>query len=211
MRVVPHGVAALAATSLFSLLAVGCGESSHPTTPAAIAVAPGNVQFDRAGNDAGGDQNGQGDALRVNMKDACDPATFNVPPGPGPGTCAPHHGPTVTFANFIAELQATAVAAQWKNAPPALDADRLSTITAVNRGGEMHTFTRVANFGGGIVPELNTLSHNDTVAPECNELGNDDFVLPGGTYQATLQAHDKRVKFQCCIHPWMRTVVTVDQ
>ena len=210
MRAIPHAVATLAATSLLTLVAVGCSESSHPTTPTALAGAPG-ARFDQGNDNAGGDQNDQGGALLVRLKDACDPATFNVPPGPGPGTCTPHSGPTVTFANFIAELMATGVAPQWANVPGALEAGPLSTITAVNRGGEMHTFTRVANFGGGIVPALNALSNYPTVAPECGELENDDFVLPGGTYHATLHAHDRTVKFQCCIHPWMHTVVTVDQ
>jgi len=38
-------------------------------------------------------------------------------------------------------------------------------LLAVNRGGEVHTFTHVAAFGGGIVLPLNELSHNPTVAP----------------------------------------------
>ena len=46
-------------------------------------------------------------------------------------------------------------------------------------------------------------------APECLALEDDDFVPPGGTYNAPLGAHDKTQLFQCCIHPWMRVVLTV--
>jgi hypothetical protein len=31
----------------------------------------------------------------------------------------------------------------------------------------------------------------------------DDFVAPGGTYRETVD-HAGHLKFQCCIHPWMR-------
>jgi hypothetical protein len=70
-----------------------------------------------------------------------------------------------------------------------------------SRGGELHTFTRVQNFGGGIVPLLNDLSGNPVVAPECAALGNPaagSTALPAG-----------KTQFQCCIHPWMRTTIEV--
>ena len=144
------------------------------------------------------------DARVVKMLDDCDPATFNTPPGPGPGTCV-GNGKT-TFAAFIAELTATKVAAKWLFMPSSLEREG-GKIVAKNLGGEVHTFTRVAQFGGGIVPPLNTLSGNTTVAPECQNLENDDFVAPGGTYREKL-TKDEIQRFQCCIHPWMRTTVT---
>ena len=81
-------------------------------------------------------------------------------------------------------------------------------LVAVNRGGEVHTLTRVAKFGGGIVPPLNELSHNPVVAPECTTLEPDDFVAPGGTYRQQIDATGPLL-FQCCIHPWMRLTVQV--
>ena len=83
-------------------------------------------------------------------------------------------------------------------------------MVAFNKGGEEHTFTEVENFGGGIVPLLNDLSHNSTVAPECTALEEDDFVKPGATYreEEPLEA-GTTAKFQCCIHPWMRLEVQV--
>src|SRR5713226_481974 len=40
-------------------------------------------------------------------------------------------------------------------------------VVLQNLGGETHTFTKVAKFGGGFVPVLNLLSGNPVPAPEC--------------------------------------------
>ena len=69
----------------------------------------------------------------------------------------------------------------------------------------MHTFTRVAAFGGGIVPFLNALSGTPNVAPECNPATLD--FLAAGASQSVVIANDGAEKYQCCIHPWMRMVV----
>jgi plastocyanin len=83
-----------------------------------------------------------------------------------------------------------------------------STLTAVNRGGEVHTFTEVEQFGGGIVPLLNDLSGNPTPAPECLALSPSDFVPPGAAF--TVTESETGVKhYQCCIHAWMQTTVRV--
>jgi len=82
------------------------------------------------------------------------------------------------------------------------------TLVAINRGGEVHTFTHVEAFGGGIVPLLNDLAHVPNVAPECLQLEPDDFVAPGTTYEETVEDTGTQ-RFQCCIHPWMRLEVRV--
>jgi plastocyanin len=112
----------------------------------------------------------------------------------------------VAFPEFIAQLTAHQFAGAWHNAPSQTDAWVGDSIQAVNNGGEVHTFTRVAAYGGGIVPPLNDLSGNPDVAPECNVAT--DFVPPGGTDTDELDKAGE-LKFQCCIHPWMRTTVTV--
>jgi plastocyanin len=136
------------------------------------------------------------------MMDACDPTTFDAVIGPG--TCVRHGG--VTFAEFIAELTRTGKAGSWHNAPSTMTARAPETLLAVNRGGEVHTFTGVAAFGGGIVPPLNALSGNLIVAPECHALTAADFVAAGATVAADVGAAGTH-RFQCCIHPWMRTIV----
>ncbi len=76
-------------------------------------------------------------------------------------------------------------------------------LSVVNQGGEVHTFTEVDDFGGGIVPELNALSGTPVVAPECLALGAGDFIAPGGQTSHTFERGEAD-KYQCCIHPWMR-------
>ncbi len=145
---------------------------------------------------------------RINMHDACDGETFNAMLGAG--TCNRNGG--VKFDQFIAMLTKHGVAGPWNFAPKNASGHAGETLIAFNQGGEEHTFTEVEEFGGGIVPVLNDLSHNPTVAPECAALvpGSDDFVPPGGTYreEEPLQAGET-ARFQCCIHPWMRLEVQV--
>jgi hypothetical protein len=74
----------------------------------------------------------------------------------------------------------------------------------VNHGGEVHTFTEVEEFGGGIVPALNNLAHTPVEAPECKALESDDFIAPGATYESDTEQEPGEEKYQCCIHPWMR-------
>jgi plastocyanin len=138
----------------------------------------------------------------ISLMDACDPATFNA--AVGPGACVRSGG--MTFQRFLAELQAHGSVGAWHFAPTLVNARVGDLLLATNRGGEVHTFTEVEDFGGGIVPSLNQLSGNPTVAPECTALEADDFVAPGTTYSDEVEEAGTE-KYQCCIHPWMRLVV----
>jgi plastocyanin len=136
----------------------------------------------------------------VTMKDACDPETFNAVLGAG--ACVRSGG--VEFSAFIEQLSKHGVAGGWLFAPSQTTVRVGQAFLAVNRGGEVHTFTEVDEFGGGFVLELNELSNNPTMAPECGALDDDDFVAPGSTYREEAVEHAGVAKFQCCIHPWMR-------
>jgi plastocyanin len=138
----------------------------------------------------------------VSMMDACDGPTFNLIIGPG--TCSRPHG--VNFSEFVAELTARHEAGAWHFGPSQTDAFLGDTMVATNKGGEVHTFTRVAAFGGGLVPFLNDLTGAGGPVPECFKETN--FVQPGGTDTDSLNKAGE-LKFQCCIHPWMRTTVLV--
>jgi hypothetical protein len=150
----------------------------------------------------------QGDK-KVRLLDDCDPVTFNqvLPPGSCVG-----NGHT-TFDEFIAELAATQDAHKWRNQPSQMHLNVGRPTLIENVGGEVHTFTHVAEFGGGFVDQLNGISGNPDPAPECLNIGALVFIPAGATEQGptagTSELPVGSHKFQCCIHPWMRTVVEV--
>jgi hypothetical protein len=142
----------------------------------------------------------------ISMVDACDPETFNAVLGPG--TCTRSGG--VRFEKFLEQLERHQSIGAWHFAPPHVMMQVGQMLVATNRGGEVHTFTEVEAFGGGIVAELNELTGLTTVAPECNQLAPEDFLPPG----ASSSEEEEEVgveKYQCCIHPWMRAEVRITQ
>ena len=144
---------------------------------------------------------------QVQVLDDCDSATFNA--AIGPGTCVKDG--TTTFSEFIAQLLAQGGAPAWRFAPSQLSLDAGGTLQANNRGGEDHTFTEVATFGGGCIQALNDLL-GLTPVPEC-------AGFPGGAFAATMVRPGGTVttsplppgihRYECLIHPWMRSTVTV--
>lgn len=150
----------------------------------------------------------QGDK-KIRMYDDCNPESFNAVLGDGACVGNGH----TTFDEFIGELAATQDAHAWRNQPTAMQVNVGRPLSIENRGGEVHTFTHVAQFGGGFVNELNGISGNPVPAPECLNFPGIVFVEPGGTETGPVAgSSDLPVgvhKFQCCIHPWMRTVVVV--
>ena len=150
----------------------------------------------------------QGDK-KIRMYDDCEATTFNAVLGDG--TCI-GNGHT-TFDEFIAELAATQDAHKWRNQPSQMHVNVGRPTLIENRGGEVHTFTPVDQFGGGFIPDLNGISGNPVPAPECLDFGTMVFIPAGGTEQGpTAGSEDLPVgisRFQCCIHPWMRTVIEV--
>lgn len=180
-----QGLAAALAVSM----AIGCTDVSRPT--------------DLAANDV--DRNAAAQrTVSVNMLDNCDSTTYNA--AVGPGTCDRTGG--IKFQQFLDLVGAHQSFAAYRFAPAAFTVHVGQTIAAMNMGGETHTFTRVANFGGGIVPILNQLSGNNTVAPECLTIPGSEFLAPGQTDVESVDAPGTAL-FQCCIHPWMRAVVQV--
>ena len=144
---------------------------------------------------------------QVQMLDDCEPVSFNL--AVGPGTCVKDG--TTTFQEFVAGLAAQKPPAAWRFSPGHLSLAAGGTIDARNRGGEDHTFTEVANFGGGCIEFLNDLLGLAAV-PEC-------AGFPGGAFGATLAPARGAIqtaalgpgvhRFECLIHPWMRTTVVV--
>ena len=141
----------------------------------------------------------------VVMLDACDPATFNV--AIGDGACE-RPGGGVSFDTFVGQLLKHGTAPAWRFAGPVTVAAG-GTLTATNKGGEFHTFTEVAAFGGGCVDELNDLL-GLTPVPECAQAPGIFFSTGAGrggsTTTGPLAAGTHR--FLCLIHPWMTATVT---
>jgi plastocyanin len=146
------------------------------------------------------------DQRQVLMLDACDGPSFNA--AIGPGTCTRPGG--VTFDTFIGQLLEHGTAPAWRFAPEQAKLAAGGSITAPNRGGEFHTFTEVAEFGGGCVDELNALL-GLTPVPECAQAPGIFFTtgaVPGGSVSTGALAAGEH-KFLCLIHPWMRSTVAV--
>src|SRR3954454_15527202 len=122
-------------------------------------------------------------ALEIRIRDKCDPTTFNL--AVGRGACVGDGN--VTFAEFLAELTEDQTVGAWRFNPDKTDAALGQTLLLENRGGEIHTFTKVTNFGGGVVPVLNDLSGNSIVADGCRDKAvpitdsDPEAVPPGAT------------------------------
>src|SRR5262249_2500247 len=98
----------------------------------------------------------------------------------------------------------------WDFEPDQLTIAKGTTVSVVDQGGEPHTFTEVAQFGGGFVPDLN---HGQDTIPEClggfkNIAVARTRILQGSRLDVTGLSKGKHL-FQCCIHPWMHVEVDV--
>jgi plastocyanin len=153
----------------------------------------------------GGRNDNDNDPIVV-MRDDCDP---DDPAWNPTGGCARQRG-DVTFAEFNAELF-TALSIPppepvghqaWHNDPPYLELISGDSVRVRNRGGRVHTFTKVQNFGGGNVPPLNG---GLAPAPECASAEN----VPPGESTTVEGLTPGNHRYQCCIHPWMRALVKV--
>ena len=143
-------------------------------------------------------------AERIAILDYCDPSD----PGWAPtGGCLLKEG-DVTFAEFNALLNSVLSSAvvghpAWRFEPSFVEPEPRETVRATNVGGRNHTFTEVAEFGGGMVPPL---SKGLVEAPECVNA----TVIPSGQTQVIRGLSEGEHRFQCCIHPWMRALIKVE-
>jgi len=120
------------------------------------------------------------------------------------------------MALLFSPLSATVVGhPAWRFEPSYLDVRAGQSLRVTNSGGEGHTFTEVAAFGGGSIPALNGVGGPAGTVPlvpagQCP--ANPallSVVAPGDTIAIKLP--EGVHKFQCCIHPWMRAVVDVEE
>jgi hypothetical protein len=169
------------------------------------------------------------DVQDFRIRDDCDPATFNAGPPNGPGAgviCDPAFDGDTTFAEFIEELTEDGTIGSWRFNPDSTRLDRGQGTLLESRAGEIHTFTKVAKFGGGIIPLLNDLTNAGAIAAECvtavpppdadpkSTATSTNFVILAGERQegpvaGSAELPKGKTRWQCCIHPWMRSEITV--
>ncbi|HWZ98551.1 MAG TPA: hypothetical protein VN025_12400 [Candidatus Dormibacteraeota bacterium] len=150
-------------------------------------------------------------SVQIVALDECDPATFNA--ALGPDFCK-----NVTLGAFTTLTDLFAKAANgtpdpnWDFEPDTLRIKKGTPILVVDQGGEPHTFTEVKHFGGGFIPELNA---GEPTVSEC-ENGFKNIavartrILQGSQLQVPSLSKGDHY-FQCCIHPWMRVKVEVQE
>ena len=155
----------------------------------------------------GGGGGGGGETRDVQVRDDCDPATFNA--ALGPGACVGNGD--VTFQEFEAELNPRDFGEDhWRFNPDHTEIRHNEALRPFNRGGETHTFTGVAAYGPGCVQALNDglgLTGPPVVA-DCAAAIAATSLAPGQS--RTLRNLTPGVhRYECLIHPWMRSTVVV--
>ena len=167
-----------------------------------------------------------GGGVVIQSRDACDPATFP----PGFCTRTDNSGGVVTFQELLAAVGGPKHAHEaWRFTKDDLTVERGTPVVAeFGRGGEVHSFTDVTatGFGPGCIGLLNGLMFNgdETTAALCGTvdpggaglgaiLGSpahpNSGLFPGVPLTIDTSTSGTRL-FQCMIHPWMRTTLTVE-
>jgi hypothetical protein len=145
---------------------------------------------------------------KIALIDDCDPRDDNW----APVGCLQENG-DVTAAEFNLLLfsprsLSTVGHPSWRNDPSYVVVGEGKELRLENQGGRPHTFTEVADFGGGRVPPLN---QGLEMAPECALAPGavDPSLVPPGTRKRLTATGVGLHKFQCCFHPWMRAAIRV--
>ena len=168
----------------------------------AVALATAGVGQPSAADGGSGHE-------EIELQDDCDPVTFNAELGDG--ACV-GDGDT-EFVELIESLIEGDPDGHWRSHPEKTHVRRGENLVVTNTGGEFHTFTEVAAFGPGCVPDINELlGLTGPPAADCVAAFTDPrTALPAGG-SGTLPTKDMSLgthKFECMIHPWMHTTVQV--
>jgi hypothetical protein len=160
-----------------------------------------------------------GNGSRVKLQDDCDPASFNAVLG---DKACVGDGET-TFQDFLAQVLDEGQADDWEFDPDHDHGKAGEFARSHNEGGETHTFTPVKKFGGGFVAVLNDGQKPIGECAALDDKGNPSPLNPDGTFDLAPTVFETFVgsgangkpqklttganRFQCCIHPWMRTTI----
>jgi plastocyanin len=151
---------------------------------------------------------------QIRLRDNCDPAGFPN------NLCAPNHKGGIGLQQLLDFVHARPQhvleqrnALGWRFSPDRTHVKLGTTLAVNNEGGETHTFTQVAAFHdlGCIPPFSLAMFGTPAVDPICPApfVPPGPAVDPGGTLQVPL-TQAGTFNFQCFIHPWMRTTITVE-
>ena len=187
----------------------GATTSSSPTVSRAVNFSGKTVDTQGKAMSAALAQENPPSLAQIVALDECDPATFNA--ALGADFCKNVAlGAFTTFDDLFAEAAAGTPDPKWDFEPDTLSIKKGTALTVVDQGGEPHTFTEVAQFGGGFVEGLNG---GEPTVPECAG----GFATLGVAKTRILQGSHVEITglskgthlFECCIHPWMRVKVEV--
>jgi plastocyanin len=159
--------------------------------------------------------------VQIVALDECDPTTFNAStdpntkpmPGLGPDFCKNITiGAFTTLPDLFSKAASGTPDPGWDFEPDTLHIKKGTPIVVVDQGGEPHTFTEVKHFGGGFIPPLN---NGEETVSECsggfkNVAVARTRILQGSQLQVSDLSKGEHY-FQCCIHPWMRVKVEVQE
>jgi hypothetical protein len=170
---------------------------------------------------AGGASASDGDGVVIQSRDACDHATFTANGIPCDRT--DNSGGAVTFQELLDTVGKKHSHPAWRFTKDDLTVKAGTPVVAeFGRGGELHTFSKVSAFGPGCIPLVNDLVFG-MPAPSppsvCDAINAgagvpqvflDDGLFPGRQIAVDTSTPGTTQFFQCLIHPWMRTSVTVE-
>jgi hypothetical protein len=158
----------------------------------------------------------------IDTQDACDEASFNA-------AGIPCHridgsGKRVTLDDLFARVVKDKAHGAWRFHSDDVKVKAGEPVQVrLGRGGEFHTFTKVARFGPGCVDVLNApIFGSPDLGPECAPVDTPGgpvpapFVFDGiPTDGSTVQIPAAKLtrgtnRFECMIHPWMKAKVTVE-
>jgi plastocyanin len=155
----------------------------------------------------------------IEVQDRCDVASFNAG---GIGCDRPQDdgGGSATLDELFASLVADQSNDKWRFKQERVTLRQGQPLNiAMTRGGEAHTVTEVPGYGLGCVPELNAVvfpGQDPTAFPAaCDDpatftpgIFGGDLIAPGLDFSKTGLGKGTH-RFQCMIHPWMKTTVSV--
>ncbi len=159
-----------------------------------------------------------GEGVVIQSRDACDPVTFPA------GLCnrTDNSGGVVTIQELLATVQKKGSHPAWKFTKDDVKVKRGTPVVAeFGRGGEVHSFTDVTatGFGPGCIdvinlamfgsPATNPLCGADPGGAGLGAILATSGLFPGAPLTIDTSTPGTRL-FQCMLHPWMRTTITVE-